>query len=142
MEDESKINGRVYLESFILGKGIFYMICLDGDEDYTRFTVMYGELFVSEYDFTEDSFVQCSIGKDSTERDYRKYGIFENILYLLMNKKIDDVGVDLLECSEAGIKMFISQNKALKILDSNMYRELLLVEGIVDFTYTSYSTGK
>ena len=133
-------DGRVYLESFIVGKGIFYMIYLDGDEDYTGLSVMDGELFVPEYDFTEDSFVQRRIGKDSSERDYRKYGTFENILHLLMNKKIDDAGVDLLECSEAGIKMFISQSEALKILDSNMYRELLLVEGIVDFTCTSYLT--
>ena len=40
------------LESFIVGKGIFYMIYLEGDEDYTNMTIVNGELFVSEYDYT------------------------------------------------------------------------------------------
>lgn len=132
--------GRMHLETFIVGKGIFYMIYLDGDEDYTNLTVVNGELFLSEYDFAKDEFVQCKIGKDPSGRDYREYGVIENILYVLMNKKIDDAGVDLLECSEPGVKMFISQSEAIKLLNPNMYRELLLVEGIVDFSCNSYLT--
>lgn len=133
-------DGRVYLESFIAGKGIFYMIYLEGDEDYTNLAVVDGELFLAEYDFTEDKFIQCKIGKDPSERDYREYGVIENILYVLMNKKIDDAGVDLLECSEPGVKMFISQSEAIKLLNPNMYRELLLVDGIVEFSCNSYLT--
>ena len=132
--------GKLYLESFIAGKGIFYMIYLGGDEDYTGVMIEDGEWFVPEYDFTEDKFVRYQIGKDITERDYRQYGVLENVLYVLMNKKIDDAGVDLLECSEAGVKMYISQSEALKIFAPNMYRELLLVEGIVVFSCTSYLT--
>lgn len=48
----------------------------------------------------------------------------------------------MLECSDAGIKMFISQTEALKIFDSNMYGDLLLVDGIVDFSCASYLTEK
>lgn len=132
--------GRVYLESFIVGQGIFYMIYMGGDEDYTNLTVVNGELFLSEYDFAEDKFVQCKIGKDSSERDYRKYGVIENILYVLMNKRIDDAGVDLFECSEAGVKMYISQSEVIKLFNPNMYRDLLLVDGIVDFSCDSYLT--
>ena len=68
--------GRAYLESFIAGKGIFYM---QGDEDYTNLAVVDGELFLAEYDFNEDKFVQRKIGKDPVERDYRKYGVIEII---------------------------------------------------------------
>ena len=132
--------GRVYLESFIVGQGIFYMIYMGGDEDYTNLTVVNGELFLSEYDFAEDKFVQCKIGKDSSKRDYRKFGVMENIIYVLMNKRIDDAGVDLLECSEAGVKMYISQSEVIKLFNPNMYRELLLVDGIVDFSCDSYLT--
>lgn len=132
--------GRAYLESFIVGKGIFYMIYLDGDEDYTNLTVVNGELYLSEYDFTKDKFVQCKIGKDPSGRDYREFGVIENILYVLMNKRIDDAGVDLLECSETGVKMYISQSEAIKLFDPNMYRDLLLVDGIVDFSCDSYLT--
>ena len=56
------------------------------------------------------------------------------------DQKIDGAGVDLLECSEAGVKMYISQSEALKLLNPNMYRELLLVDGIVDFSCDSYLT--
>ena len=132
--------GRAYLESFIVGKGIFYMIYLDGDEDYTNLMVDNGELFLSEYDLTEDRFVQRQIGKDPSGRDYRKFGVMENIIYVLMDKRIDDAGVDLLECSEAGVKMFISQSEVIKLFNPNMYRELLLVDGIVDFSCDSYLT--
>lgn len=132
--------GRAYLESFIVGKGIFYMIYLEGGGDYTNLMVDNGELFLSEYDFTEDRFVQRKIGRDSSERDYRKFGVIENIIYVLMNKRIDDAGVDLLECSEAGVKMYISQSKVIKLFNPNLYRELLLMEGIVDFSCNSYLT--
>ena len=132
--------GRAYLESFIVGKGIFYMIYLEGDGDYTNLMVDNGELFLSEYDFTEDRFVQRKIGRDSSERDYRKFGVIENIIYVLMNKRIDDAGVDLLECSEAGVKMYISQSEVIKLFNPNLYRELLLMEGIVDFSCNSYLT--
>ena len=132
--------GRAYLESFIVGKGIFYMIYLEGDGDYTNLMVDNGELFLSEYDFTEDRFVQRKIGRDSQERDYRKFGVIENIIYVLMNKRIDDAGVDLLECSEAGVKMYISQSEVIKLFNPNLYRELLLMEGIVDFSCNSYLT--
>ena len=132
--------GRAYLESFIVGKGIFYMIYLEGDGDYTNLMVDNGELFLSEYDFTEDRFVQRKIGRDSSERDYRKFGVIENIIYVLMNKRIDDAGVDLLECSEAGVKMYISQSEVIKLINPNLYRELLLMEGIVDFSCNSYLT--
>lgn len=132
--------GRVYLESFIVGQGIFYMIYMGGDEDYTNLTVVNGELFLSKYDFAEDKFVQCKIGKDSSKRDYRKFGVMENIIYVLMNKRIDDAGVDLLECSEAGVKMYILQSEVIKLFNPNMYRELLLVDGIVDFSCDSYLT--
>lgn len=132
--------GKIYLESFIVGKGIFYMIYLEGDEDYTNMTIVNGELFVPEYDFTKDEFVQCNIGKDPSGRDYREYGVIENILYVLMNKKIDDAGVDLLECSEVGVKMYISQSEAIKLFNPNMYRDLLLVDEIVDFACDSYLT--
>lgn len=132
--------GRAYLESFIVGKGIFYMIYLEGDGDYTNLMVDNGELFLSEYDFTEDRFVQRKKGRDSSERDYRKFGVIENIIYVLMNKRIDDAGVDLLECSEAGVKMYISQSEVIKLFNPNLYRELLLMEGIVDFSCNSYLT--
>ena len=132
--------GRAYLESFIVGKGIFYMIYLEGDGDYTNLMVDNGELFLSEYDFTEDRFVQRKIGRDSSERDYRKFGVIENIIYVLMNKRIDDAGVDLLECSEAGVKMYISQSEVIKLFNPNLYRELLLMERIVDFSCNSYLT--
>lgn len=132
--------GRAYLESFIVGKGIFYMIYLEGDGDYTNLMVDNGELFLSEYDFTEDRFVQRKIVRDSSERDYRKFGVIENIIYVLMNKRIDDAGVDLLECSEAGVKMYISQSEVIKLFNPNLYRELLLMEGIVDFSCNSYLT--
>lgn len=132
--------GRAYLESFIVGKGIFYMIYLEGDGDYTNLMVDNGELFLSEYDFTEDRFVQRKIGRDSSERDYRKFGVIENIIYVLMNKRIDDAGVDLLECSEAGVKMYISQSEVIKLFNPNLYRELLLMEGIVDFSCNCYLT--
>ncbi|MBP3677577.1 MAG: hypothetical protein J6I97_04445, partial [Agathobacter sp.] len=38
------------------------------------------------------------------------------------------------------VKMYISQREALKILNPNMYRELLLVDGIVDFSSNTYLT--
>ena len=113
---------------------------LDGDEDYTNLTVVNGDLYLSEYDFTKDKFVQCKIGKDPSGRDYREFGVIENILYVLMNKRIDDAGVDLLECSETGVKMYISQSEAIKLFNPNMYRDLLLVDGIVDFSCDSYLT--
>lgn len=40
----------------------------------------------------------------------------------------------------AGVKMYISQKEVIKLFNPNMYRELLLVDGIVDFSCDSYLT--
>lgn len=133
-------NGSIYLESFIVGKGIFYMLSLGGDEFYTGLSMVNGELYIPEYDYQSEGISMSKIGIDPTGREYREHGVFENIRFILEEKDIQDAGVDLLECSQAGVKLYISSGEAFKLLNPNMYREVILLEGIIDFEQSVYLT--
>ena len=62
--------------------------------------------------------------------------IRDNEVFLL----VEDVGIDLLCCESAGISFYISQSEVIKLLNPNMYREIILIDGMADFDYNQYIT--
>ena len=64
----------------------------------------------------------------------------ENILYLIKHKDVEDAGVDLMSCNAPGISFYISQAEVIKILNPNMYRNIVLIDGDMDFVYSKSIT--
>lgn len=63
-----------------------------------------------------------------------------NILYLLTNKNVEDAGVDLMCCNAPGISFYISQAEVIKLFNPNMYRDIILIDGDMDFFYSKNIT--
>jgi len=64
----------------------------------------------------------------------------ENILYLIKHKDVENAGVDLMSCNAPGISFYISQAEVIKILNPNMYRNIVLIDGDMDFVYSKTIT--
>lgn len=82
----------------------------------------------------------CKNGHDPDMRDYREYSCLENILYLITHKNVEDAGVDLMCCDAPGISFYISQTEVIKLLNPNMYRDVVLIDGDIDFAYSKTIT--
>ena len=127
-----------YLESFIVGRGIFFSVYDDGYA-FDELRVENNDLIIPTYDYDVDD-LNKNYGHDSDMRDYRKYGCLENILYLITHKDVEDVGVDLMCCDAPGINFYISQSEVIKLLNPNMYRNIVLIDGDIDFDYSKTIT--
>lgn len=133
-------DGRPSYEEFIVGNGIFYHVSYDSDEIYTELRVENNELIIPEFNMKGTDIEECNIGYDPDGRDYRMHGIFENLFHILLSKKVEDAGADLLLCEDPGVKAYISSQEAFRLLNPNMFRDVLLFEGKIDFEKDTYLT--
>ena len=131
-------NGTPYLESFIVGWGVFFSVYDDGYA-FDELRVEDNDLIIPTYDYDEDN-PNKNYGHDPVMRDYREYSCLENILYLITHKDVEDAGVDLMSCNASGISFYISQAEVIKLLNPNMYREIVLIDGDMDFDYSKTIT--
>ena len=127
-----------YLESFIVGRGVFFSVYDDGYA-FDELRVENNDLIVPTYDYDKDD-PDKNYGHDPGMRDYREYSCLENILYLITNKNVEDAGVDLMCCDAPGISFYISQAEVIKLLNPNMYRDVVLIDGDIDFAYSKAIT--
>ncbi len=86
-------NCTPYLESFIVGRGIFFSVYNDGYV-FDELWIENNDLIIPTYDYDEDN-PDKNYGHDSDLRDYRDYGAPENILYLITHFNDEDVCVEL-----------------------------------------------
>ena len=131
-------NGTPYLESFIVGQGIFFSVYDDGYA-FDELRIENNDLIIPTYDFDEDN-PNKNYGHDPVMRDYREYSCLENILYLITHKDVEDAGVDLMSCNAPGISFYISQAEVIKLFNPNMYREIVLIDGDMNFDYSKTIT--
>ena len=131
-------NSTPYLESFIVGWGVFFSVYDDGYA-FDELRIENKDLIIPSYDYDEgDS--DKNYGHDPVLRDYREYSCLENILYLITHKDVEDAGVDLMSCNAPGISFYISQAEVIKLLNPNMYRDIVLIDGDADFAYSKTIT--
>ena len=131
-------DGTPYEEWFIVGKGIFFSI-YDSDYAYDMLKVVNGNLSIPTCENYE-KFIERNYGHDSDNRDYGAYSTLQNIIYIITHKRVEDVGVDLLCCESDGISFYISQSEVIKLLNPNMYREIILIDGTTGFDNEKYIT--
>ena len=127
-------------ESFIVGPGIFFSV-YDSDYAFDQMRVNEShDLVVPTLECYEDGFSEHNYGHDPDMRDYRSYRTLENIIHLITHKRVEDAGQDLLNCESPGISFYISQSEVIKLLNPNMYRELILIDGDVELDYSKHIT--
>lgn len=131
-------DGVPYLESFIVGEGIFFSV-YDSDYAFEHLRIDKQDLIVPTYDY-DTGCLDINYGHDIGKRDYRKYETLENIRYLISCKNVEEVGVDLLCCEAPGISFYISQAEVIKLFNPNMYRNIILIDGCIEFDYSKVVT--
>lgn len=53
---------------------------------------------------------------------------------------VKDVGVNLMSCNAPGISFYISQAEVIKLLNPNMYRDIVLIDGDSEFVHSKTIT--
>ena len=130
---------KPYLETFIVGRGIFFSV-YDSDYAFDSLRVENGDLIIPTYDDYADKYEDHNYGHNSDMRDYRKCGTLESLIYVLNKEYIEDAGVDLMKCEAPGISFYISQTEVIKLFCPNIYRDVLLIDGDMDFVYSKAIT--
>ena len=142
-KDELKDNGlkfqayteitdsRIALNSFVVGQNIMHEIYIEEDVDGYSVNEK-GELCIREYDYETGDYREVNNGRSIKERDFSLFSALENMVWVLQNQRIEDAGVDLLQCNESGTHLSISCGVAFKLLNSNMSRDIIIVDGIVE----------
>ena len=59
---------------------------------------------------------------------------------LITHKDVEGADVNLMSCNAPGISFYISQAEVIKLLNPNMYREIVLIDGDLDFEYSKIIT--
>ena len=126
-------NGTPYIESFIVGRGIFFSVYDDGYA-FDELRIENNDLIIPTYDYDEDNPIK-NYGHDPELRDYREYSCM-----VIKHKDVEDAGVDLMSCNAPGISFYISQAEVIKLLNPNMYRDIVLIDGDMDFAYSKTVT--
>ena len=123
----------------LLLAGVCFFSVYDDGYAFDELRIENNDLIVPTYDYDKDDHDK-NYGHDPCMRDYREYSCLENILYLITHKNVEDVGIDLMWCDAPGISFYISQTEVIKILNPNMYREVVLIDGDIDFAYSKTIT--
>lgn len=152
---------KLDLHAFLVGEGLFYHLYLYGsyDEYYfdaennevnsreeadhieacygdELFAQMYinevGELCIPTYDDRTGDITQKTIGRTAESRDFRKYNVFENLVWAIQNSVIDRDSVDMAAYSAPGIYMYLDDSFVIQLAFHNDPKTVM-VEGIVEY---------
>ncbi len=105
-----------------------------GDEDCTKIFVSdRGELCFSDYyDERTKSVIVKNCGRTYQDRDFRKFNIFENIVWVIQNATIDNDSVDMSAYKLPGVYLYMNNMLVIQLLSQNTSIPDLLIDGILD----------
>ena len=107
-----KYDGRMNLDAFVVGKGIFYRITNYGDYEQwdNLYTDSKGDLILPYYDFDSNS---------PEEIEFREHTVIENMLWCIENlpvTEIEDYEYDVIGCNLDTIKFSVSIELLIKMI--------------------------
>lgn len=118
-----KYDGRMNLDAFVVGKGIFYRITNYGDYEqwYNLYTDSKGDLILPYYDFDSNSpeEIEINLSRSGIDRDFREHTVIENMLWCIENlpvTEIEDYEYDVIGCNLDTIKFSVSIELLIKMI--------------------------
>ena len=136
-------NGNVGLMPFLVGKGIFYNLWSEDWDTYDlgRISVEDGNLHVPEvYD---DYDGEISVKKiEHSERDFRAFSVFDNIVWCLKNIELKNDFVDSVEVRSGAIDFDVNTKFLAKLYNDVSFMDYYLFDGILDISEEVSSSGK
>lgn len=118
-----KYDGRMNLDAFVVGKGIFYRITNYGDYEQwdNLYTDSKGDLILPYYDFDSNSpeEIEINLSQSGIDRDFREHTVIENMLWCIENlpvTEIEDYEYDVIGCNLDTIKFSVSIELLIKMI--------------------------
>lgn len=141
-----KCDGRMNLDVFVVGKGIFYGITNYGDYEQwdNLYTNSNGDLILPYCDFDSNSpeEIEINISHSGIDRDFREYNVIENIIWCIENLKvteIEDYEYDVIGCDLDTIKFSVSIELLIKMIRPDAV-STVYIDKIIDFEHEGYLT--
>lgn len=135
-------DGRMHLNSYIAGKGIFRRY---SEYSYDEYSELYlnedNELILNSYDDDGELFTH-NLSNSETDKDFRDYHIMDNLIWCCENLDMEegnDYEYSVLQYSTDCIDVEISNGEVIKMINPRASRDIW-VEGIVDFKEETYIT--
>lgn len=141
-----KSDGRMDLDVFVVGKGVFYRITNYGD--YEQWDNLYadsnGDLILPLYDYDSKNpeEIEINLSQSGIDRDFREYTVIENMVWCIKNllvTGIEDYEYEVIGCDLYTIKFSVSIELLIKMIRPDAV-STLFVDKVVDIDDECYLT--
>lgn len=139
-------NGRVDLEAFVVGKGVFHRVTDLGD--YELWDLLHeddnGDLILPYCDYDSNPVEErnINISKCEIDRDFQEYNVIENIIWCIENlqvTEIEDYEYDVIGCDLDTIQFSVPIELLIKMIRPDAV-STVYIDKIVDFEHDEYLT--
>lgn len=119
---------------FVVGKGYFYHLYLDEtlSEDWSCLESVEGGIRIQKennrYEW-EDTIIKPY----DTDRDFRQYNVFENLIWCLQNCEMLNEWQDELCAHRDGIDFHVNMQLLTQLFNEKSFKDYMFFEGIFDF---------
>lgn len=138
--------GKMDLDAFVVGRGVFHKITDLGD--YELWDELHidnnGDLILPycEYDSSNPEVGNINISKSGIGRDFREHNVVENIIWCIENLKvteIEDYEYDVIGCDLDTIRLSVPIELLIKMIRSDAV-STVYIDKIVDFEHDGHLT--
>lgn len=141
-----KCDGRMNLDVFVVGKGIFYGITNYGDYEQwdNLYTNSNGDLILPYCDFDSNSpeEIEINLSQSGIDRNFQEHTVIENMLWCIENLKVTEIEnyeYDVIGCNLDTIQFSVPIELLIKMIRPDAVRTIY-VDKIVDLEYGGYLT--
>lgn len=139
-----KSDGRLNLDAFIVGQGVFHRVTNFGDYE------LWNEMYMDEkehillpwynYDYQEEQLINLS--ETNIDRDFSKYNVVENMIWCIENLNIqalEDYEYSVFSMYEDTIKFDMCLELLVKLIKSDVV-DTIYIDKIIDVETEDYLT--
>lgn len=138
-------DGKIDLEAFVVGKGVFHRVTDLGDYE------LWDELYIDDnedlilpycdYDAINPEGRNINISKSGIDRDFGEHNVVENIIWCIENLQVtdEDYEYDVIGCDLDTIQFSVPIELLIKMIRPDAV-STVYVDKIVDFEYEGYLT--
>ena len=139
-------DGKMSLEVYVVGKGVFYNVTDFGD--YALWNTLYtneaGDVILPwyDYDFKNPTEIMINLSQSNIDRDFRKYNVVENMLWCIENldvKALEDYEYSVFEYRNDTIDFCVSIELIVKMIRPDTVNTIY-IDRIIDVETGLYLT--
>lgn len=144
-----KCDGRIDLDVFVVGKGVFHRVTdLGNYELWNKLNINNnGDLILpfcayDAYDSNNPEEIEINISQSGIDRDFSKYGVIDNIIWCIENLKvteIEDFEYDVIGCDLDTVQFSVPIELLIKMIRPDAV-STIYIDKIINFENEYYLT--